>query len=226
VCFLEVRNLTVTAGRGRPILADVDIAIRHNRITCLWGESGAGKTVLARTISGLMPENMSIQSGQFVLAGSPAAYEGLKKVRGREIFYCPQDAAACLNPVLKIKRQFRDVVRDGDRQAVTILAGLGFTAPERILNAYPFELSGGEARRCLLALSILLRPGLLILDEPFTALDPDLKGELAQLLKRIQEEYRLCLFIITHHLAIVREISHFGYSISAGRVAVEISLGC
>jgi ABC-type glutathione transport system ATPase component len=226
VCFLTVKNLTVTAGRAGPILVDVDLTIRHNRITCLWGESGAGKTVLARTISGLMPENMSIQSGQFVLGGRPAVYEGLKKMRGREIFYCPQDAAACLNPVLKIKRQFRDVVRGGDRQAVPILAGLGFTTPQRILNAYPFELSGGEARRCLLAFAILLRPGLLILDEPFTALDPDLKGELAQLLKRIQQEYGLALFLITHHLAIAREISHFGYAISTGRVGAEISLGC
>lgn len=226
MCFLTVKNLTVSVDRGGPILAAVDLTIRHDRITCLWGESGAGKTVLARTISGLMPENMSIQSGQFVLGGRPAAYEELQKMRGREIFYCPQDAAACLNPVLKIKRQFRDVVRGGDRQAATILAGLGFTAPERVLDAYPFELSGGEARRCLLALAILLRPGLLILDEPFIALDPDLKGELAQLLKRIQEEYELSLFLITHHLAIAREISHFGYAISAGRVGTEISLGC
>lgn len=220
--MLEIENLSIAGKGGRPILESIFLKIPNNRITCLLGESGAGKTVLARTISGLMPDTLSIRSGQFKYRGRPVFYDMLKKMRGREIFYSPQNAAASLNPVLKLKHQFRDFVQTGEKRVAEILRRLGFGSPDRILNSYPFELSGGENQRCLLAMAIIREPGFLILDEPFSSLDFGLTAELAKLLKQIQKDYRLSLLIISHHVRITLEFAHYKYFISEGRLNEKI----
>jgi ABC-type dipeptide/oligopeptide/nickel transport system ATPase component len=215
---LKVQGLRVEAANKVPILKDIAIDIRGNKITCLLGESGAGKTILSKTISALLPEAVLLKKGEFFFNNEPIGYEHLKKLRGKEIFYAPQNASASLNPVVKIRKQIMEVSRIKLEHVIQVLKELEFSDPEVVLDSYPFELSGGENQRCLLAMAIASKPHLLILDEPTAALDYDLQERLIVLIKRIYQQYNLTLLIITHNLSFAEVISDHIYIIFKGEI--------
>jgi ABC-type dipeptide/oligopeptide/nickel transport system ATPase component len=204
-----------------PLLKDVTIEITQNKITCLIGESGSGKTIFSKTISALLPDTIFIKKGDIFYKGGPIDYNRLKRLRGRHIFYTPQNAAASLNPVIMIKNQINEVSKMKHTQLIEILKNLEFHDSERILNAYPFELSGGENQRCLLAMAVALQPELLILDEPTAALDHHLQEGFMDLIKKIQQQYNLTILLITHNLSIVRNTSDYIYVILKGEIVEE-----
>jgi ABC-type dipeptide/oligopeptide/nickel transport system ATPase component len=219
--ILTVKGLAVGAGRGenaRVLLKDLSIDIPKNKITTLIGESGAGKTIFAKVISALLPENVYIMKGAFTYDGTPVDYHGLKAKRGKGIFYTPQNAAASLNPVLKIKNQLNDVAQVSAPQVKTLFETLGFYYPERILNSYPFELSGGENQRCLLAMALLLKSRLLILDEPVSSMDHSLQHEFINLIHQIKDQYNLTVLLVTHNLFLVKEVTDSIYIIYRGEI--------
>ena len=226
--LLSTKDLTAAPGNQKgsdvntvPLLEKVTIDIRKNQITGLIGESGSGKTIFSKTISALLPENIYIEKGDIFYKGESVDYKTLKKLRGRHIFYAPQNAAASLNPVLKIKRQINETSKINHTQLIDLLENLDFHDPERILNSYPFELSGGENQRCLLAMAAALQPELLILDEPTSALDHDLQEGFMDLIKKIRQQYDLTILLITHNLSIVRNISDYIYIIFKGKIVEQ-----
>lgn len=196
--------LEKTAGPPSPLLRGVDVQVPAGCVTVLLGASGAGKTLLARALCGLLPPGVRIQSGRVLFQGremaSPAAWTG---VRGPEVFYAPQNAAASFNPVLTIGRQIRESSCLGNGELEELLACLQFTEPGRIMRSYPFALSGGENQRCLLALALACGAGVLILDEPTAEIDAAAHQEFVGVLLEHQRRRGLTVLLITHHLGFI-----------------------
>jgi ABC-type glutathione transport system ATPase component len=205
--LLQAEDLWVE-GHGLPVLRAVNFKILAGRVTVLLGESGAGKTMLGRAFSGLLPEGFRVSRGSIVYRGKrlglDASWSG---IRGRQIFYAPQNAAASLNPVLTIGRQIAETSRVDRKELPDMLAGLGFADPPRVLGSYPFMLSGGENQRCLLAMALAGCGELLILDEPTAELDPEARQDFTRLLRSCQRRHGLTVLLISHQLDLVTDIA-------------------
>jgi peptide/nickel transport system permease protein len=219
MCLLKTENLVVRCGPV-DLLRGVSVEIEENRITCLIGESGAGKSIFARAVSALLPRQLSIVDGEIFYDSVPVEYPALEKLRGDHIFYAPQNAAASLNPVIKIKRQIRETSKITHPRLLEIFETLNIDASDagRVLNSYPFQLSGGENRRCLLAMAIAQQPRLLILDEPTAALDTHIQENLMGLIRRLQQRYALTILLITHNPRVVEHIADSLYVMLAGEI--------
>ncbi|MBN2344806.1 MAG: ABC transporter ATP-binding protein [Candidatus Aminicenantes bacterium] len=195
-------------GGARAVLRDVDLDVPSGRVTVLLGETGVGKTLLARALSGLLPDGFRVTRGRILYRGrrldGPGAWQG---VRGRELFYAPQNAAACLNPVMTIGRQVRECSDLGAGEITAMLARLRFADPERVLRSYPCSLSGGENQRCLLALALASRARLLILDEPTSEIDATAQEEFIQVLQEYRRRRSLTILLISHHLGFVGQLA-------------------
>jgi ABC-type dipeptide/oligopeptide/nickel transport system ATPase component len=215
---LKVENLAVETNQFIPILENINIRIKKNKITSLIGESGAGKTIFAKTLSALLPAHIAVTKGTIFYQDQPVTYDSLKKMRGSHIFYTPQNAPASLNPVIKIKNQINESSKIQHQQLIKLLKDLGIHDPVRILNSYPFELSGGENQRCLLAMAASLKPRVLILDEPTASLDQPLQEGFVQLIKILQQQYNLTILLITHNVSIARDVSDYIYIILKGKI--------
>ena len=223
MCILKVKNLSVESrtedGKNpSPLLKQVNATVRKNKITALIGESGAGKTIFARAISALLPERIHVTSGTFFYDGTEVDFNRLKRFRGRKIFYSPQNAAASLNPVIRIKKQIDEVSNIPFPSLIEILTFLNIANPLKLLNAYPFELSEGESQRALLAMAIAINARLLILDEPVSALDGDSRQNFMELLQHLQQKYAVTILLITHNLSIIKHIAHYIYIIQQGEI--------
>jgi ABC-type dipeptide/oligopeptide/nickel transport system ATPase component len=175
--------------------------------------------MLARACSGLLPDGLFVSRGRIAYRGeplaTPASWSG---IRGRKMFYSPQNAAASLDPVQTIGRQIAETCRLGREQLEDMLAGLGFTDPRRILAAYPFMLSGGENQRCLLAMALAGRCELLILDEPTAELDPEAQEDVIRVLQARQKSSGLALLLISHQLDLIRDFAEKIYVICDGAI--------
>jgi ABC-type glutathione transport system ATPase component len=210
--MLRTENLWVeksTAAGPVPVLRGISLAVPSGQVTVLLGESGAGKTILARALSGLLPDGMRVGGGRILFRGReldrPGAWDAL---RGREIFYAPQNAAACLNPVLTIGCQIRECCRIGRDDLDALLVRLRFSDPQRILRSYSFALSGGECQRCLLAMALACCAEMLILDEPTSEIDATAQEEFIRVLLDYQRDRSLTVLLISHHLGFVQGIAH------------------
>ncbi|MCK5057751.1 MAG: ABC transporter ATP-binding protein [Candidatus Aminicenantes bacterium] len=223
MCLLKVKNLSVesrTGDKKNPLrlLKQVNLTVKKNKITALIGESGAGKTMFARAVSALLPEKVYITSGNFFYEGKEVDFNWLKKFRAKEIFYSPQNAAASLNPVIRIKKQINEVSKISGPSLIETLKFLNIAEPLKLLNAYPFELSEGENQRALLAMAIAIKPRLLILDEPASSLDGDSRLDFMELIKNLPQRYAVSILLITHNLSIVRHIADNIYVILQGEI--------
>lgn len=218
--LFEVRDLDVSLrNKSRSILKNIRLKIEANNITALIGESGSGKTILSRTISGLLPENMILDSGLFFFKKQNVSYRWIQNQRGKVVFYAPQNATASLNPVIKIKNQLKEVCRNDFNQIHDILKSLSLLDTNRILNAYPFQLSGGENQRCLLAMAIALAPQLLILDEPMASVESHFKKIFANIIQTIQSQYGMAILLVTHNLALIEDLADYIYIMHKGMIA-------
>ena len=215
--LLTVKGLTVMEeATSTPILKNIHLKIKKNQIITLIGESGAGKSLLVRSIVGLLPHNLTIVSGEFYFSGKYISFSRLKNLRGRKIFYTPQNAKSSLNPMLKIRKQIDETSSIGLNKIENVLLDLDFSDPTKILNSYAFELSEGENQRCLLAMAIAINPEFLILDEPTLSLDFSVQRDFITLLKKIQKKYCMTILVITHNLYLLKIISDYIYVIKEG----------
>ncbi len=202
-----------------PLLRGINLEVPASQVTVLLGESGAGKTLLARALSGLLPEGLRIRRGGVFYRGRSLATPGSwDAVRGHRIFYAPQNAAACFNPVLTIGRQIRECSHCGDAELEELLARLRFADPRRVLRSHAFALSGGENQRCLLALALASGADVLILDEPTSEIDDAAHDEFVRVLLAYQHARSLTVLLISHHLGFVRSIAQNLCVLSRGEV--------
>jgi len=200
--LFEARGLTVRSqdpgtNQTQRILQNFSFSVPENKTSILQGPSGFGKTTFAKTLAGLLPENIAVTEGTLLYRGEPILYKQLKKKRGAGVFYFPQEATVSLNPVKKIGKQLRDTPgrTRSKHDPADILEQMKFRDPRELMKAYPHQLSEGENRLCILTMAILAGPELLILDEPVTSLDDPTKKKFLELL----EHYEFpTLLVITH----------------------------
>jgi ABC-type microcin C transport system duplicated ATPase subunit YejF len=238
--LLQVQNLSITYrhGAGETLaVRDLSCSLMAGQTLALVGASGSGKSSVGLGIMRLLPPQTQV-GGSVQLAGENLLERSeslMDAARGRELAMVFQEPMTALNPLHRIGKQLSEaflIHQTAPRQTVldaieTALGDVGLrasgdqpTSVQRILRAYPHQLSGGQRQRVLLAMALLNRPSLLILDEPTTALDAESRIGLIHLLKQLQERHQLSLLLISHHLSMVRALAD-QVVVMEGGVAVE-----
>ena len=173
---------------------------------------------MLRAIAGLLGRSGRVSAGQILYKGEDLACASAKRfaaLRGSELAYVFQDPTASLDPLCKVGRQFDECLRfhgvaDGAAMHTlehSLLAHMGFGSPDRVLNAYPHELSGGMCQRVVLAMSAALRPTLLLADEPTSALDVTSQQQVSSLLLNMREEYGCAMLVVSHNIGAISLIA-------------------
>ena len=222
--MLEIRDLHVKFhNRDREAVAGVSFTIENGDILGLVGESGSGKSVTAMSVAGLLPRSRCDYSGKILLDGRELLHlprPELRNIQGREIGVVFQEPQSCMDPLMKIGPQVEEVLSihqslpraERKRLALEALAAVELPAPEEVYGKYPHQLSGGMLQRAMIAAAIVIRPKLLLLDEPTTALDVTIQAQILELLKKLNAESGISMLFISHNLNVVRRL--------CGRVAV------
>ena len=231
--LLSIRDLHVrfrTLDGPVHVLRGVDLAIGARERVAVVGESGSGKSVTARTILGLLPRTKSEIAGSVAFQGTELtklSERSYRELRGRQISMIFQDPTAALSPVFPIRAQLRRVAeRDGARLSAAALEekmrqalrDVSIADPERVLDSYSFQLSGGLNQRVMIAASLMNRPSLLIADEPGTALDVTVQEQSLRVMERLSEAAGTAILFISHNLGVVRRFAHRVYVMYAGRI--------
>jgi peptide/nickel transport system ATP-binding protein len=225
--LLSVKNLSVTI-HGRSVLHDVSLSVAKGEIVALTGESGSGKSMTSLAIMGLLPTGAQA-SGRITLDATDILQtpeDALCRLRGRAMGMIFQEPMTALNPVQTIGAQVAETIlihertprAEAARRAADILARVGLPPDHFPLSRYPHELSGGQRQRVGLAMAIALRPGLLIADEPTTALDVTTQAQILALLRDLVGDFGMGLLLITHDLAVVSDIADRITVMDKGRV--------
>ena len=218
---LQIKDLTVTlpSGGDRPCAIEaVSLEIEAGKTLCVVGESGSGKSVMATAVIGLLPQNLVAKQGQILLQGESlldAGEKRLRSLRGVLMGMVFQEPMTALNPVMKCGAQIDELLRahtnwpQQRRQAevLDILARVKLPDPKRMANSFPHQLSGGQRQRIVIAMAMILKPALLICDEPTTALDVTTQKEILRLIKQLQLEQGCSVLFITHDMGVVAEIA-------------------
>lgn len=226
--LLSIRDLSVAfrTDSGRfEALHRLSLDIPRGRTLALVGESGSGKSVTAQAILRILPRSAEITHGQMLFTGEgkPVDLAGLREegslirsIRGRRIAMIFQEPMTCLSPLHTVGDQIGEALRvhtgadrqESDARTTEALRKVGFPDPKRALRTYPFELSGGLRQRAMIAMALIMRPALLIADEPTTALDVTTQAQILALLGRLQDETGMAILLITHDLGVVANIAH------------------
>ncbi|WP_405241932.1 ABC transporter ATP-binding protein [Lentisalinibacter salinarum] len=230
---LSVRDLVVEfTTRYGPVRAvdGVSFDVYPNETLGIVGESGCGKTVTGLSILGLIPSPPGrIVSGEIILGGRDLVKmpeEELRDLRGHEISMIFQEPMTALNPVLTVGSQMVDVLRRHKQYtrrqaravAVEMLARVGIPVPDKRIDEYPHEMSGGMRQRVMIAMALSCDPKVLIADEPTTALDVTTQAQVLEQIVRLQEEFHMAVVLITHDLGVVAETCHRALVMYCGEV--------
>jgi len=220
--LLSVRDLRVafaTEAGSVQAVDGVSFDLAPGEVLAIVGESGSGKSVTAQTLLGLTRSPNASIEGSARFRGRElidAGDEQLREVRGAEIAMIFQDPMTSLNPVYRVGAQIVEAIRahrpevgkeEARRRATELLDSVGIPEPERRVDSYPHELSGGMRQRAMIAMALALEPDVLIADEPTTALDVTIQAQILRLLERLNRERDLATILITHDLGVVAEVA-------------------
>jgi peptide/nickel transport system ATP-binding protein len=234
--LLKVDDLTVQFGRGAgqvKAVEEVSLTLERGELCALVGESGCGKSTLAYALMGIVPPPGKVVGGTIEFQGNPItsmSKNQLNKLRGAEMSMVFQGAMNAFNPVLTIGTQVDHILeahpgvhptKQAGRQYFAELLSLVQLSPERIVKSFESQLSGGMKQRVAIAVALLLKPALLILDEPTTALDVLNQRMVIEILKDLHRELDLTIIFVTHDLAVVAELATKVAVMYAGRL-VEV----
>jgi len=230
--LLQVRGLRTafhTEAGAWPAVDGVDLTVRRGEILGLVGESGSGKSVTGFSLLGLIDPPGEVVSGEILFKGQDLRKldeESMRRLRGNRIAMIFQDPLMTLNPVLRIGEQMMEAIlthenvpvaqaRERCREALEMV---GIPSPEKRLDSYPHEFSGGMRQRVAIAIAMLNRPDLIICDEPTTALDVTIQGQILYRMQEICRQHNTALIWITHDLGVVAELADHVAVMYAGRI--------
>lgn len=231
--LLDVRDLQV-GFNGVDVVHHIGFTVQAGEKLALVGESGSGKTVSALSLLRLV-QNAQVR-GAALLAGRDLlqlSERELRAVRGDEVAVIFQEPMTALNPLYTVGEQIAEVLQlkrgmtavQARQEVVALLVSTGIPEPERRAGAYPHQLSGGQRQRAMIAMALASRPKLLIADEPTTALDVSLRGQILDLLSDLQRQHGMAVLLITHDLNLVRRfadrvaVMERGHLVEQGSVA-------
>jgi peptide/nickel transport system ATP-binding protein len=232
---LSVRDLRVEFVTRRGSLKAIDgisFDIARGEVLGVVGESGAGKSVTGSAVTGLIDPPGRIAGGEILLSGyriDNLPPEDMRKVRGKRIGMIFQDPLTSLNPLYRVGEQLIETIRThtnlsataARKRAIDLLAEVGIPAPERRIDSYPHEFSGGMRQRVVIALALCAEPELIIADEPTTALDVSVQAQIIALLKRLGRDHGTAIMLVTHDMGVIAETADRVAVMYAGRI-VEI----
>lgn len=234
---LNVQNLVVDlqteVGMARAVDA-LNLTLSKGQTFALVGESGCGKSMTALSLLRLLPDNAVIQSGQVQLSDVDVfqlSENQMRSIRGRRISIIFQEPSSSLNPVMTVGDQILEVIfqhtqlqgAQARARAVEWFTKVGLPEPERRMGSYPFEMSGGQLQRVMIAIALAAEPDLLIADEPTTALDVTIQAQILDLLKSLQQERGMAMLLITHDLAVVSGMADQVALMYAGQIVEAAS---
>lgn len=237
--ILNIKNLEIwykTYKGYAKVVNGIDFDINKGQKVGLVGESGCGKTTTMKSILRSIGDNAYIPNGEIFYNGKDILKmkeSELQQIRRKDISMISQEPSAALNPVFTIGEQIMDVIKySGDEKkpdkktmrekAYKAVESVMISDPERILNSYPYQLSGGMKQRICIAMGLVVPRNLLIADEPGTALDVTIQDQIHRLLRTLVEEKHMSLIMITHSLGVARELVDKIYVMYAGDLA-EVS---
>ena len=218
---LAVNELSVAlpAGADRShALQNISLTLNAGETLCVVGESGSGKSVLAMAVMGLLARELRVTAGSVHLQNESllnASAERMRGLRGRAMGMVFQEPMTALNPVMRCGEQIDEVLRCHTdwpvlqrREAVLqIMQQVRLPEPQRMIDSYPHQLSGGQRQRIVIAMAMVLKPALLICDEPTTALDVTTQQEILKLIKQLQQDSGTAVLFITHDMGVVADIA-------------------
>ena len=212
---MEVRGVGISYGSVIAV-KQADLIVPEGKIVGLVGESGSGKSTLISSVIGLLPAFATIHTGCIRFNGQEITrldQHGFRKLRGTEISMVSQEPLSALNPVLTIEQHFADIqyrldisAKEKRSRAIAALESVHMPNAQTRLSMYPHQLSGGQKQRVCIAMAVLMKPKLLIADEPTTALDATLEAEIIALLQELQSSIHCAMIFVTHHLGVVSSL--------------------
>ncbi|MGA1838439.1 ABC transporter ATP-binding protein [Herbiconiux sp. 11R-BC] len=223
---VDIRDLSISFATDAGAVKAVDgVSLQVNRgeVLAIVGESGSGKTVTAKSILGLLPETattggavlLSNREGTSTSDVVTLSGKQLRGIRGSDVSMVFQEPSTALNPVYTVGWQIAEGLRahrklsagEAKREAVEILRKVGIPDPETRVNHYPHQFSGGQKQRIVIASALVLNPGLIVADEPTTALDVTVQAEILDLLRRLRDEFDTAIVLITHNMGVVADLA-------------------
>lgn len=221
---LEVKDLSVSytvANVKTHVLENVNFSVERGKSVGIVGESGCGKTTTMRAILNVLPSNGTVEGGEILYEGENVfamPNNKLQEYRQKGAGMIFQDPSSALNPVISIKNQFLEALKYAHKdkkltkaqlleKAAQSLTAVSLADPDRILNSYPFQLSGGMRQRVCIAMTLAAERQLLLADEPGTALDVTIQDQILRLIKELVDAGKLSVVMVTHSLGVIRQVT-------------------
>ena len=226
----ELKVRTTRQPHPRTVLDGISLDINPGETLCVVGESGSGKSVTALSVMGLLPRGaMAPAGGSILLDGEEllqASAERLRALRATRMAMVFQEPMTALNPVERVGSQIDEVLRthawlshaERTEQVLAMLDAVGLPNPSLIYDAYPHQLSGGQRQRIIISMALILRPKLMIADEPTTALDVTTQRQILSLIRELQKKHNTAVMFVTHDFGVVQEIADRIVVMHRGRI--------
>ena len=225
---ISVKNIKTyfySENRCNRAVNGVSFEVKRGRTLCVVGESGCGKSVTASSIMQLLPRLARIEEGEIIYHSEdrgdieihklPRNGKEMRELRGKDIAMIFQDPMTALNPVFKVGDQIAENImqhekvskKEAKARALELLTQMGIPEPEKRINQYPHEFSGGMRQRAVIALAMSCNPKVLLADEPTTALDVTIQAQIFELMDMLKEKYNTAIMLITHDMGVVSELA-------------------
>jgi oligopeptide/dipeptide ABC transporter ATP-binding protein len=230
--LIDIRNLTIKTSSGQILIKDITLDMEKGEILGVVGESSSGKSLTAKSILNLLPEGLHWEAEKFQVMGLDYLADDPDKIRsfiGEKIGYIPQNTGNYLHPMMKIKDQIADgyvlyskeSMEDALARAAKLVSAVGIRDTDRLLNSYPWQLSGGMRQRVNIAMALMNKPRMIIADEPTAALDSTVQRQVIDLFKIVNQNHNTSVLMISHDFGLIKYYCERILVVYAGQVMEE-----
>lgn len=230
--LIDIRNLTITTSSGQILIKDITLDMEKGEILGVVGESSSGKSLTAKSILNLLPEGLHWEAEKFQVMGLDYLKEDSDKIRsfiGEKIGYIPQNTGNYLHPMIKIKDQIADgyvlyakeSMEEALARAAKLVSAVGIRDTDRLLNSYPWQLSGGMRQRVNIAMALMNKPRMIIADEPTAALDSTVQRQVIDLFKIVNQNHNTSVLMISHDFGLIKYYCERILVVYAGQIMEE-----